>query len=483
MKITNQIQSLFSTFIVQSKLIWLDLKNTDPSNKQKILIAGVCTFTSVWIGIAYSDKIGINGWQFWTWLACVIFIVPLFYSKRPAPSRQDLIIIFSLLAAALLIRLPFLGWVPGFFHVDESGVAEFARDNLLFDPNNIVNPFVTGPGSQPTMFHYIQYFCMRLFGFSIFGARISSAIVGSMGVITTYLMIRSIDGKKVGLLSAIMMASYHFSVQYSRIGLNNIWDTLWVPLVIYGFLKGWKEQWPGGAVIAGMALGLSQYFYHGSKIVIFLLAFLIIKHWKDTDNLSQKVGFLAILAAISLCIAGPIFMFSFANPTAFYSRLNDDWGWRPIALQISIGEVNYWKYFWHQVQYSLGTYVAYPDPSGFYGPGIPLVTGVAGILFILGIIISVIKKNWLPIVWIGLTSLFGGFLLSVPNSSPHYVVAIPAICWLVGLAINWIWEGGHPKIAIMLITAIVIIDLYFYFNIYTYTFPRDYFVPFPPKRF
>ncbi|HEX7557400.1 MAG TPA: hypothetical protein VF338_12295, partial [Leptolinea sp.] len=113
---------------------------------------------------------------------------------------------------------------------------------------------------------------------------------------------------------------------------------------------------------------------------------------------------------------------------------------------------------------------------------IPLVIGPAAILFIAGIIIAFIERNWLPIAWVLLTSLFGGFLLSVPHSSPHYVVAIPAICWLVGLAINWIWKSGHPRIAVFLLAAIVLLDLYFYFYVYTYSFPGDFIIPFPPKR-
>jgi 4-amino-4-deoxy-L-arabinose transferase-like glycosyltransferase len=471
----------FPSFFSQFKQIWNELVNSDPSFKMKLFIAGACTLTSLWIGYGYSEQIGIKGWQFWTWLACVIFTIMLFYTNMPGKiSKTDLVILFGLVAAALIIRLPFLNWIPGLFHVDEAGVARFARDDLFSNPILVMNPFITGPASQPAMYHYVQYFAMKLFGFSISGARVPSAIIGSLGVAATYLMIKNISGKKVALFSAIVMVFYHFSIQYSRFALNNIWDTLWMPLIIYFFLKGWKDRWYGGAVISGFALGFSQYFYHGSKIVIFILIFLIITRWKENDSLSQKVGFLGIMGIVALCIAGPLLMFSFANPIVFYARVNDDWGWKPYAVQAALGVVDYGAYFWHQILYSLGVYTIYPDPSGFYAPNIPLVIGLSAVSFVTGIVIAFIKRNWMPIVWLLLTSFFGGFLLSVPHSSPHFVVAIPAICWLVGLTINWIWESNHRKMAIILLSSIVLIDLYFYFFIYAYAIPGDFSVPFPP---
>jgi len=34
---------------------------------------------------------------------------------------------------------------------------------------------------------------------------------------------------------------------------------------------------------------------------------LVIVLWKQTSNISQKVGFIGIVAFVSICIAGPIF--------------------------------------------------------------------------------------------------------------------------------------------------------------------------------
>jgi 4-amino-4-deoxy-L-arabinose transferase-like glycosyltransferase len=407
-----------------------------------------------------------------------------FYLRYSLPTKQhsaktghlDTLV---LLITALLLRVSFLGSIPGFFHLDEAGVASFARDEIFHAPIYYLNPFITGPASQPTLHHYIIHFSMLIFGSTIFGERISSAIIGSLGVVATYFLIKSISGKRTALLASIAMVTYHFSIHWSRIGLNNIWDTLWVPIIVWGFVKGWKDRWLGGAVISGLAFGLSQYFYSGSKIAAFLLVLLVLIYWKQDDNLSRKLGFIATILAITVCIAGPIFLFAIIVPDVYFQRTYQVLGWRPDAIQILIGKVDYWQFFWRQFLGSLGTYTIYPDPSGFYGPGIPLLVGPAAVVFLVGIGLAINNKSWIPIAWIIFTTIFGGFLIGIPNGSPHYVAAIPAICWLIGLTLDWIWEHGYSVIAIGLLASIMLIDLYFYFHIYINIPPHDFILPFP----
>jgi 4-amino-4-deoxy-L-arabinose transferase-like glycosyltransferase len=422
----------------------------------------------------------IAGWQFWVWLTCVALVVGLFYRNVYEFSWKNFFLLGSLFSAAFLLRVIFLNILPGQLHLDEMGVAQYARDMLIGNNHTYQNMFVTGPSSQPTLHHYILHYTMELFGYTIFGLRISSVIAGSIGVLTTYLMIKQVSGKSSALFAAILVTSYHFAVQYARIGLNNIWDTVWVPLVVYGFFKGWKERWNGGAVICGVAFGMSQYFYHGSKISFFILLFMVVLLWKSNKNLAEKLTYLIITGLVAVTIAAPLFMYMIKCPDCYFLRARVVWGWKPEAIQAAIGEVNYWKFFWHQVKYTLGTYTHFPDPNGFYGPGIPLVFGPAEILFIAGLVICAIERNWIPLIWIAITSFFGGFLIGVPNSSAHYVAAIPAICWTIAHTLDWIKRNGHRRTSIFLLAVLVITDLIIYFYFYATTGGRDFIYPFPP---
>jgi hypothetical protein len=105
--------------------------------------------------------------------------------------------------------------------------------------------------------------------------------------------------------------------------------------------------------------------------------------------------------------------------------------------------------------------------------------GIAAVLFIAGIGFAIYQKCWIPLLWLGLTTFFGGFLLGVANSSSHYVVAIPAICWLVALPLDWIWKKINARLAISLMILLILSDLYLYFVTYLNSPPRDFVFPFP----
>jgi hypothetical protein len=74
----------------------------------------------------------------------------------------------------------------------------------------------------------------------------------------------------------------------------------------------------------------------------------------------------------------------------------------------------------------------------------------------------------------------GGFLLLDPPGSSHYVVSIPAVCWLMAIPLNWLVKRGRWQIAAILLAIIIITDLYFYFNIYVPGPHPDLIHPFPP---
>lgn len=462
------------------KQTWIESITQKPDNQFKLILSTILCLVTCWIGYVYADVPGVDGWQFWTWLCCFIFLMFLLYEKPGIRLHTNIWILLGLFVAAMLARVIYLEAIPGLFHLDEAGVASFARDSIFANPNVQLNPFITGPASMPTLHHYILRITMGIFGFTIFGLRISSVVAGALGVVCTYLMVKTIAGKRIALFAAAMMVTYHFSVHWSRIGLNNIWDTLWIPLCIYAFCKGWKEKWYGGAIFSGFALGISQYFYNGSKMVIFLLPIIVILLWKQETDFKWKLGYLARLGAVALCVAGPIFLFALRLPDVFFERTHQVFGWRDDAVLILLnGRLDYWEFFWRQLTLSLGTYTIYPDPTGFYNPGVPLLMGPAAILFLTGIVLAIYQRSYIPLAWVLITTFFGGFLLGVPNSCSHYVVVIPAICWLVAISLNWIWERGWQKVAMVLLAAIMAIDVYFYFVVFVSRLPGDFIYPFP----
>jgi 4-amino-4-deoxy-L-arabinose transferase-like glycosyltransferase len=460
--------SWFQTVIMESE-----------SLKIQFVVALACVIGSISIGLGFAKEWNVVGWQFWSWLACVVVLVIALIPPIKIHWNRTWLIYASLFLAALMLRLPALETIPGGLHTDEVGVAQFVIGQI-YQQDGTINPFSVAYASQPTLFHYILRLFLDLFGRSIWALRLSSAFVGAIAVVATFAMVDLISGRKIALFCAIMMVSYHFHVHWSRLALNNIWDTLWVPVMVTGFIYGWKKGWEGGAVISGLALGLSQYFYSGAKIGLFLLIFLTFSLWKQNTTLQSKGVYLGKLALTAICAVAPLLLFAVFNWDAFNNRNMVVWGWKPESIQIVTGlPIDLPRYFWHQLTHSFGAYFIYPDIVGFYLPGIPLLIGIAVPLFIAGFVYAIIKRNWLPVLWILLVTILGGFLLVDNPSSNRFVAAIPAICWLVGISLAWIHESKYRNLAIALLVIIVITDLYFYFGVYVPSPPRDLIYPFP----
>jgi hypothetical protein len=132
--------------------------------------------------------------------------------------------------------------------------------------------------------------------------------------------------------------------------------------------------------------------------------------------------------------------------------------------------------------HAFGLFIAVPEVNPFYNPGIPLLDHGMNVLFVLSLVLLLL--NWRKIeyvvllLWVGGTALFGGFLLRDFPQSPRYVIAAPALCILVSLALVQIYsllsQTGRLlrwlSMAVISVTvfAIMIWNIFFYFGDYTW---------------
>lgn len=455
---------------------------------KQIAFACISILISSWIGFRYAEEVFIGYLPILLWIFAVFLCFAALYPEnQPALFQIKRTLtwagIFALIIIAFLIRFINLQNLPAGFHPDEAGYVDFAILHIpnLDDPYLTINPFRTGLDSQPILYKYILRFNTFFFGMNIPAAKVSSIFIGVFAVASVFLMMNELAGRRMAWLTTILMTTYHYHVHWSRIALSNIWVTLLIPLTLGLFLLGWRKNNDKGAILAGLALGISTYIYSGGYFIIFLLIFLFIQVWRKTDNRQSLIKYTAKMLAFASVIALPLITFAILVPDHFFDRASVIRGWTDKAIQsISQDEVvTDWDYFQHQVKYSFGAYNFYPEVTGFYQPDAPFLIGFASILFLIGIPIAFRQKQYLLIFWVFIVTVLGGVMLDGTPASTHFIGVIPAICWMVAIPLDRLIERKQMNWAYTLLALILLMDLFFYFFIYASSPSLDLDVPFP----
>ncbi len=440
-----------------------------PIQALRASMVGGALFISVSLGVGYAHDTFVSGWQLWLWLLCVaITVMTLFPFQSPRFAISWTVVLLGLLAGiALLTRLAAIHGLPATLHADEAGTAYMTLTHLPVPSGDTLNPFRYGYNEQPALYHYLQKLSISLLGATPFGIRFPSAVAGTLAVLATYYCIHALDGRLTALMGAAVMAASSYHIHWSALALNNVWDTLWVPLMLGGYTWAWRGGSRLALLLGAMALGLAQYFYAGSRIGVLLLVFLAIRLWQrdpDPERMARQLGTFLLLATV---VAAPVLIFAAANPANLLARFEQDLFWHGLAQGYGLGSFEiHVSAILDQAVRSLTGFTTLPDQTGFFGGQVPLMLGLAAPMLAGGVIWACWRREFLPVLWLGLTMFLGGFMLQATPSSSHFVVAIPALAWLIAKPLGALADAGRPVLAFLLLGVIMATDLVYYFGVY-----------------
>jgi len=106
---------------------------------------------------------------------------------RPRSNRTELVVVSTLVGLGFLLRVFGLASFPDPMSGDEG---TFALEALRVLEGRWVDPFGTGWFAHPNLFFYMLAAALRLLGWNLFALRITSVLLGSLGV--AYVVLRSI---------------------------------------------------------------------------------------------------------------------------------------------------------------------------------------------------------------------------------------------------------------------------------------------------
>ncbi len=383
-------------------------------------------------------------------------------------------LLLALAVGAWLLRGTAVTQFPNTFSGDEGSAGLHAARFLqgLAD-----NWFTIGWFSFPSLWYAMQSVFIELFGQTVEAMRYFSALGGVLAVLATYWLARVMFDRTTAVAASIVIMASHFHIHMSRIGLNNVWDSLFVALVLAGLWQGWRSGKRLPFVVAGLALGLGQYFYVSVRVLPLLVLIWVVGLWWWQPRPWRRrlpdfvlSGYTAVLTILPLAIYFAGHWAEFQAPlnrvTIIGERLDSMAiveGLPPVVIVL--------RQMWLA---ALG-FTQIPLRL-LYDPGVPLLMSFAASLFLLGVAWSFLRFDgrsallFLPLISVIFLSGFS----QDPPASQRFILAMPAVAVLVarplGLVGGWLrllWRGG--KVWVLGGTAVVLlwlalVDITFYFG-------------------
>ena len=299
-----------------------------------------------------------------------------------------------------ILRIVFLGSIPGGFTPDEAnqGYAAYSLLKTGKDEWGLRLPltsFRAFADYRAPLQTYLIVPSVALFGLSEFAVRLPSAIFGTLAIIAVYLLAKELFSKtprewskglpwgeiNIGHLAALFVAISPWSLQFSRTALEANFASFLFPLGLFFFLKGVRGN-SRLLLLAAVVLGLDLYSYLAAKLFVplFILAYLIASRRQIIkDGLRRLLPFLIVFSLFAAplyftALFGPgnirgkdlaITNFSLGNLTTisneqYFSPLNT------ISPQLS-------RIFSNKIIFTLqqfiGNYVSYLSPTFWFTEG------------------------------------------------------------------------------------------------------------------
>lgn len=335
---------------------------------------------------------------------------------------------------ALGLRVWNVGTIPPTLGGDEGSQG---LEALRVLKGEITNPFNTGWLGVPTMSFYFNALTVGTLGNTMFALRLPWSLVGAATVLVVFFLVRRLCGATLGLVTAVLLATYHYHIHFSRLGSNQVADGLFVALALLFLYRGYDRRNLLDWVVCGIAIGTSQYFYAGARFTGVLVAsvvlFLAIRDGV-LPFLRQRYLELLVLSSAVLISGAPMIQYSMRFPDDYNARVNEvgifQSGWIEEEMQArGQGMV---EILLDQTKRAAFAFNLYADRTVWYGSPEPLMNFAAAVLFLIGLgygVLHIMDRRIFPMVaWWGGAMLMGGALTESPPSSQRLTtLAAPAI--------------------------------------------------------
>jgi len=320
---------------------------------------------------------------------------------------------------------------------------------------------------------------MAVFGQNVFAIRLMPLFFGTLTIPAVYLLGRVWWSRGVGLLAAAFLATYPAHVFFSRMSLYNIVDPVFAMLALAALGRALQTGSRRHYMLAGMMAAVAQYFYHGSRLVMVLMGLLAVGYWllgekqergtTETqraqrhwfNNLRERGDWISTSGNTLEIVQWPnrrAWVIGFLWMTFAFGVLALPRFAPMLVVELPLeGNREAMRlpadFFPDNTLRAVLAWVGQPDISPFWLSDTPLLLPPAMALFLIGLVIS--ARRWrdmrylILLVWVTLTTIFGGALWTAAPLYVRYMTAVPAIALLVAvryqLNLRWLRTAFSQK--------------------------------------
>ncbi len=349
------------------------------------------------------------------------------------------IFIFFLFITSLFVYTFSLNKIPSGFHGDEAELSLFSQHYLDSGLKAIVG---VGQHNHPLISFIPQMISFKIFGPSMWSARLSSAIFSTLSVPLFFILVSYLFKAKVAFFSSLLFMTSHIWIAMSRLAINNSQVVFFELLTFYFLFLALRTKKLVFFIALGLGCAMMFYLYAGFRVVPIIVFIILIKELFRYKLLLLK-GIVIVFIAFSF-FSFPQLIFFIKNDTAFTAREDSIFIFSNSAEATEWRNANYkgLNNFEIVLEQTKKTFMLSnpKDTGGQYGYPFNILDPVTSILVILGIFISLFlfyKSEYLLTIISFLATMVTGNILAIdPFFLPRATGAIPFVYIFAGLSLD-----------------------------------------------
>lgn len=380
--------------------------------------------------------------------------------RSRAVKRWELFALFLILIVGIGFRGHRLASAPHGVWADEAqNTLEAVR---ILEDSHYRPVFVADRSQIPAMtFYYFAVF-VRFLGANIFAVRFATTVASLVAILMIWLLGRELWSRELGLLAAGLLAVSRWHVSFSRFAVSNIFVTVFVPLILFFFVRALRRESPRDAVWAGLTLGIGLQFYYAMVSVPLLLALIFAHRFLVSPSTRRSSPFLLMATFLAMAFAyAPMGQFAKDHEMQFQRRFKRVSVFKTASLGEALDLLRRPSAERDEVVSSIrestlrhaGMFHFEGDRNGRHNiPGEPMLDRVTGACFVLGFVMCLIRirdpRYSMLLLWFGAMISAGVFSLTFEAPQGARTLGLTSVIAIMSaLPLAWLGEriGGLAR--------------------------------------